>query len=160
MRAGRGGEEDGEVAWGSNKKLTLERVSGGRQQQIRRNESAAAELRKDEVHRYTKEVNGEEGGVEGLGAAAAKAPSKEYVGGASSRWRAAPAGEIDARSAQKRTTPDATGKRALTKQMACSAGRGKSCEKRTKTNYARGNRNTGALIKTPVREVVVCERRL
>ena len=44
-----------------------------------------------------------------------------------------------------------------------SAGRGKRYEKRTKRNYARGNRNRGALIKTPVgKEVCVnggCERR-
>jgi len=39
--------------------------------------------------------------------------------------------------------------------MACSAGRGKKYKKRTKTNYARVNKNRPwALIKTPVGEKV------
>ena len=86
MREGRGGDGYGGAAGGSKGKLTLERVCGIKKQQIGGDESAAAALRKCEVHRYTKEVNGEEGGVEGVGAAAAEAPSKHNVGGGSSRW--------------------------------------------------------------------------
>ena len=108
MREGRGGDGYGGAAGGSKGKLTLERVCGIKKQQIGGDESAAAALRKCEVHRYTKDVNGDEGGVEGVGAAAAEAPSKGYVGGRSSRWRAAPAGERNTRSAQKRTTPEST----------------------------------------------------
>ena len=55
-------------------------MSGIKKQQIGGDESAAAALRKCEVHRHTGEVNGVEGGVEGVGAAAAEAPSKGYVG--------------------------------------------------------------------------------
>ncbi len=103
MRGGRGGDGDGGVIGSSKGKLTLERVRGIKKQQIGGDESAAAELRNCEVHRYTRQVNGRGGGSSSSGGT-----FERVCGRGSSKWSAAPAGERNTRSAQKRTTPEST----------------------------------------------------